>query len=162
MDPFTCTSWSKEMAKADDWLIARMQRNGFPLMVRMATAYRDLGSVPGYEHKIVVVIPIQNPQPSGMPQGDEFDALKSVELSICNMLETENESLCVLAITGCGTRDLIFYTRNPEKAREMIARAQESILSHKIDADIEPDRGWELYGFFNKSIGATVQADTKN
>ncbi|HTW62570.1 MAG TPA: DUF695 domain-containing protein [Terracidiphilus sp.] len=150
------------MTKPDDWLIAKWQRNGFPLTVRMATAYREMGRVPGYEHKIIVVIPLNNPQPSGMPQGDEFDALKAVELSICNLLEAENESLCVLAITGCGTRDLIFYTRNPEQAREMIARAQESIVSHKIDAAIEPDRWWELYGFFNKSIGATLQPETKN
>jgi hypothetical protein len=150
------------VAKPDDWLIARMRRNGFPLMVRMATAYRDLGKVPGYDHKIVVVIPLNDPQPSGMPQGDEFDALKAVELSVCNLLEAENESLCVLAVTGCGTRDLIFYTRNPEQAHQMIARAQASIVSHKIDAAIEPDQNWELYGFFNNSIGATRPPDTRN
>lgn len=149
-------------AKSDDWLIAQLQRNVYPLLVRMATAYRELGHVPGYEHKIVEVIPLQNPPPSGMPQGEEFDALKEVELSVCSMLEAENESLKVLAITGCGTRDLIFYTRNPDQARTKIKEARKLISSHKIDVAIEPDKNWEFYRFFNKSIGAASAAPARS
>lgn len=138
-----------------------MQRNGFPLNVRMANAYRDLGRVPGYEHKIIIVVPLRDPQPSGMPADSEFDELKSVEVSLCGLLEAENESLCVLAITGCGTRDLIFYTRDPKQARKKIEAAKKIVTSHKIDAAVQPDRDWELYGFFSKAIAASTVPETK-
>jgi hypothetical protein len=150
------------MSRPDDWLIARWQRNGFPTLVRMATAYRDLGHVPGYEHKIVVVMTLRSPQPSGMPGKDEHEALNAAELSICNMLEAENESLCVLAITGCGTRDLIFYTRSPNQAQTAIAKAKALIASHEIDAAVEPDKEWELYGFFNRALAASPAPTTQN
>jgi len=78
------------------------------------------------------------------------------------LLETENESLGVLAITGCGTRDLIFYTRNPEQARQKIDLAQKLISSHKIDAAIQPDKDWELYKFFNNAIAASPASGIKN
>ena len=147
--------------KPDDWLLARMQRNGFPLNVRMANAYRDLGSVPGYKHKIIIVVPLRDPQPSGLPEDSEFDELKAVEISLCGVLEAENESLCVLAITGCGTRDLIFYTRNPKQARKKIETVKAIITSHKIDVAIQLDRDWELYGFFSKAIASSRSAETK-
>jgi len=149
------------MAKPDDWLLARMQRNGFPLNVRMATAYRGLGQLPAYEHKIIVVVPLRDPQPSGLPKDSEFDDLKAVELSICEVLEAENESLCVLAITGCGTRDLIFYTRDHKQALKKIESARATITTHKIDVAIQPDRDWELYGFFSKSIAESKPPETK-
>ena len=147
--------------KPDDWCLARMQRNGFPLNVRMANAYRDLGRVPGYEHKIIIVVPLNDPQPSGLPEVSEFDELKAVEVSLCGVLEVENESLCVLAITGCGTRDLIFYTRNPKQARKKIETIKAIITSHRIDAAIQPDKDWELYGFFSKAIAASRSAEAK-
>jgi hypothetical protein len=138
-----------------------MQRNGFPLNVRMANAYRGLGSVPGYEHKIIIVIPLRDPEPSGLPCDSEFDDLKAVELSLCSLLEADNESLCVLAITGCGTRDLIFYTRNPKQASKKIDNAKKTITSHKIDAAIQPDRNWELYGFFCNTISSVTPQETE-
>ena len=62
--------------RPNDWILARMQRNGFPLNVRMANAYRGLGGVPGYAHKVIVVIPLNKAAPSGLPYDDEFDDLK--------------------------------------------------------------------------------------
>jgi hypothetical protein len=149
------------MTKPDDWLLARWQRNGFPVNVRMADAYRDLGCVPGYEHKIIIVVPLRDPEPSGLPKDSEFDDLTAVEMTVCGLLEADNESLCVLAITGCGTRDLIFYTRNPKQAKKKIETAKATITTHKIDAAVQPDKNWELYGFFSKAIAASTPPETE-
>lgn len=145
---------SAPVPKPNDWILARMQRNGFPLNVRIANAYRGLGGVPSYRHKVIVVIPLNNPAPSGLPYDSEFDDLKATELAICGQLEVENETLCVLAITGCGTRDLIFYTRNPESAQMKINAAQAVATGHKFDAAIQPDLNWELFGAFDKAIAS--------
>ena len=144
------------MTKPDDWILARWERNGFPMTIRMAAAYRGLGAIPGYEHKVIVVVTLRDPKPSGQPADGEYDDLKMVELSICRMLEAENEALCVLAITGCGTRDLIFYTRDPEATKERLDRARTAVTSHSFDAAIEPDADWELFGYFDKALAKSA------
>ena len=149
------------MSNAADWLIAKWMRNGYPVIIRMATAYRGMGTLPGYGHKIVVVIELRDPQPSGMPPGSEYDDLEKAEFAICGQLEAGNDSLCVLAITGCGTRDLIFYTRNAAEAEQRIEAARSLVTSHKFEAAIQPDRDWELYGYFDELVGKQKLQETK-
>lgn len=141
------------MTNATDWLIAKWERNGFPVIIRMATAYRGMAPIPGYSHKIVVVVELRDPQPTGMPQDSEYEDLKKAELAICGQLEAGNDSLCVLALTGCGTRDLIFYTRDAEEAELRIEVARSVVTSHKFEAAIQPDKDWELYGYFDQLVG---------
>lgn len=141
------------MSNPNDWILAQWQRNGYPTVIRMATAYRGMGSIPGYEHKVIVVVELRNPQPSGMPQTSEYDDLEKAELEICGHLEAGNDSLCVLAITGCGTRDLIFYTRNAQEAQQRIEAARTLVTTQTFNAGIEPDKDWELYGYFDPLVG---------
>ena len=141
------------MSNPNDWLLAHWQRNGYPTTIRMATAYRGMGFVTGYEHKVIVVVELRDPQPSGMPQPSEYDDLEKAEIAICSQLEAGNDALCVLAITGCGTRDLIFYTRNPEQTAQKIEAARSAVESHKFEAAIQPDKEWELYGYFDRLVG---------
>lgn len=148
------------MSNPNDWILAKWQRNGYPSVIRMATAYRGMGSVPGYEHKVIVVVELRDPQPSGMPQTSEYDDLEKVEFAICGQLEAGNDSLCVLAITGCGTRDLFFYTRNAEQAEQRIESARALVTTHTFNAAVEPDKDWELYGYFDQLIGQSRSSET--
>jgi hypothetical protein len=141
------------MSNSNDWILAQWQRNGYPSVIRMATAYRGMGSVPGYEHKVIVVVELRDPEPSGMPQSREYDDLEKAELAICGQLEAGNDSLCVLAITGSGTRDLIFYTRNAKEAQQRIEAARTLVTTHTFNAVVEPDKHWELYGYFDQLVG---------
>jgi hypothetical protein len=149
------------MSNPNDWILAKWQRNGYPTVLRMATAYRGMDSVPGYEHKVIVVVELRDPQPSGMPQTTEYDDLENVELAICGELEAGNDSLCVLAITGCGTRDLIFYTRNAKQAERRIEAARALVTTHIFNAVVEPDKDWELYRYFDQLIGHSESSETK-
>ena len=128
------------MSNPNDWILAKWQRNGYPSVIRMATAYRGMGSVPGYEYRVIVVVELRDPQPSGMPEDSEYEDLKNAELAICGQLEAGNDSLCVLAITGCGTRDLIFYTRNADEARSRIESARALLTTHSFNAAVELDK----------------------
>jgi hypothetical protein len=149
------------MSNPNDWILAKWQRNGYPTIIRMATAYRGMSSVPCYEHKVIVVVELRDPQPSGMPQMSEYDDLEKVEFAICAQLEAGNDSLCVLAITGCGTRDLIFYTRNAEQAKQRIEAARTLVATHTFNAVVEPDKDWELYGYFDQLIGQSGASEIK-
>ena len=149
------------MSDPNDWLLAKWQRNRYPSIIRMASVYRSLGSVPGYEYKIIVVVELRDPHPSGMPQSSEYDDLEKAELAICSQLEAGNDSLCVLVITGCGTRDLIFYTRDAQQARQRIEAARALVTTHTFNAAVEPDKDWELYSYFDQLVGEPGSKETR-
>jgi hypothetical protein len=117
------------------------------------------GQAPGYAHKVVVALDLRDPEPSGLPRNGEHEELEAAELAICRQLEAENESVCVLAITGCGTRELIFYTKDPAKAQQRIEAAQSIVATHKVEASIEPDSVWQLYGFFDQLVTDPVSPE---
>ena len=59
----------------------------------------------------------------------------------------------------CGTRDLIFYTRDPEQAEREIEPTRG--LTHTFNAGVEPDKHWELYRYFDQLISQSGSAGTK-
>jgi hypothetical protein len=143
---------SDPATKPDDWVLAKWEREGWPMVIRMASAYRGLGSVPGYGHRVIVTVPFRDPKPSGHPSDAEWDDLKSFELNVCRLLEAENRSLCVLVITGQRVRDIIFYTKDPEQVKPTIDGAQLALSSHRFELQIEAEPEWRVYRFFCEKL----------
>lgn len=105
------------MSEEAAWVLGRWERAGFPVTIRMATAYQAQRRVPGYEYRAVVGIELRNPDALGRPGDDEWDDLEVAESTVCEVLEAEGASLCVLVITGNGLRDLIFNCAIPSRQR---------------------------------------------
>jgi len=98
------------MTNQDQWLLARGERDGFPMIVRMAAAYRGMGPLPGYDHHIVVGANLRTPTSAGFPSTEEGKDLQRFEENLSAAIEVDKESLFVLVITNRGIRDFIFYT----------------------------------------------------
>ncbi len=139
---------SPRTPKPDDWSLAQGERDGFPMIVRMANAYRDLAPIPAYDHHLIVSVHLRNPRPNGFPSSEEGDDLQALEMNICRLLESENNSLCVLAITNNGLRDLIFYTRNVESVKQRIEDAGAVFRGFEVEFSIGPAEGWRIYLHF--------------
>lgn len=137
------------MPNLDEWLLARGERGGFPMIVRMACAYRGMGPLPRYDHHIIVAADLRAPTPAGLPSAEEGDDLQRLEENLCNALETDQESLCVLVITNQGKRDFIFYTRNPDGAKAKLDAVLPGLRTHGFEIAIEPDDQWEIYRAFD-------------
>jgi Family of unknown function (DUF695) len=150
--------FSKKMAESprltapDDWSLAQGERDGFPMIVRMANAYRGLAPLPGYDHHVIISIQLRNPRPNGFPSSEEGDDLQALEENLCRVLETGNDTLCVLVVTNNGLRDLIFYTRNVESVQQRTEEAKSVYSGFEIEFWIEPDEGWDVYRHFSKWI----------
>lgn len=140
------------MADKDQWLLARGERDGFPMMVRMATAYRSIGALAGYDHHIIVGASLRSATPLGFPSIGEGDDLQRFEMNLSAALETDKESLCVLVLTNNGMRDFIFYTRNPMGAKEKLDAALPGLRGFEFSVAIEPDADWEIYQAFDKML----------
>lgn len=57
------------------------------MIVRMNNGYRDLKSVPGYEHQIGIAVPLAKVEANGLPEPTEGAIRREIEEVICNSLE---------------------------------------------------------------------------
>lgn len=140
------------MTDKDHWLLARGERDGFPMIIRMATAYRGIGALAGYDHHIIVGANLRAPTPLGFPSTEEGDDLQRFEDALSAALESDKESLCALVITNNGIRDFIFYTRDPIGAKERLDASLPSLRDFQFSIAIEPDADWEIYQAFDKML----------
>jgi Family of unknown function (DUF695) len=137
------------MANQDQWLLARGERDGFPMIVRMAAAYRGMGALPGYDHHIIIAATLRSPTPAGFPSVEEGVDLQRFEKNLCSAIETDNESLCVLVITNRGIRDFVFYTRNPQGVKVKMDEALPALEGFEFNVAIKPDKDWQIYRAFD-------------
>lgn len=140
------------MADQNQWLLARGERDGFPMIVRMAAGYRGMSAHPGYDHHIIVGAKLRTPTSAGFPSTEEGDDLQRFEENLSAALEIDNESVCVLVVTNHGIRDFIFYTRDPYAAKARIDAALSGLQGFRFEVAIEPDREWEIYRAFDKRL----------
>jgi len=146
MWPFKKRALRAEDLPIDDaWSVSQGDYNGKPIVVRAITGYRKFGGVIGYAHQVGIAVPLNAPEPSGLPSSIEIGALDSIEDSICGLLETQRESLYVAAITSNGMREFVFYTRSPEQVKQKFEQLRRSINSHQIQLMIQQDKDWQVY-----------------
>ena len=142
---------------ADRWLLAMGEREGFPMIVRMAEAYLGLAPLPEFNHRILVSVQMRNPRPDGFPSTEEGADLEALEVKLCGMLESGGDTLCALVITNNGVRDFIFQTRNVQRTKEELKRLGEIVRGFRAEIAIEPDPEWSIYGTFERMVGRSVQ-----
>lgn len=137
------------MTKQDKWLLARGERDGFPMIVRMDASNRGMGAVPGYDHHVIISASLRSPTAAGFPSTEEGDDLQRFEENLCAALEADGESMCVLVITNNGLRDFIFYTQNPRGVKAKLNAAQPKLKGFQFQVAIEPDKQWGIYSAFD-------------
>jgi hypothetical protein len=131
------------------------------MIVRMATAYTGLASMPGFHQHVIVSIHLRNPRLNGFPSCEEAADLEALEKNVCRLLEAGNDSLCVLVITNNGLRDLIFHTRDVEGVQRRIEDAVSRPTGFEIEFWIEPDQDWQTYRHFCHRLSPVKRLGTK-
>jgi hypothetical protein len=142
--------------KTTDWVLAQGERDGFPMIVRMAKGYSDLAPVPGYDQHIIVSVHFRNRKPNGFPSTEEGDDLQSLEENLARLLEADNESRCVLVITNNGLRDFIFYSRDIDRARQKLEDNINLFHGFVVEFAVEPDQQWSIYQAFSQMLKPRV------
>lgn len=136
----------------DDWTIGEGQRDGFPMIVRIDNQFKRIAPLPGFNHHFIISVHFRNPSPNGFPSIEEGDDLETLEEKLCEQLEADKESLCVLVVTNNGLRDFIFYTRNAESAHQRFLASSVGGTGFVIEIAIEPDADWYIYKHFSRSL----------
>ena len=96
------------------------------------------------------VIPIEYNE-NGHPEGEEYDYLLDVEKNIIDALESEGETVHVGHTTLSLKREMIFYTKVPDKVEEYLS-AYLPTIARECSLDISEDPEWENVEGFDELI----------
>ncbi len=119
---------------------------GKTMLIRTHTGYSKFKGVAGYGHHVAIAVPMVDTTRAGFPNPGEVEDLKRIESYICEVFESNRESLLVASTTIPGVREFILYTRNPDSVQrrfdnDLLAR----VFTHRVHIKIEPDEGWSRY-----------------
>jgi hypothetical protein len=127
------------------WVVGQGVSGGKPLFESLNVGLKKIAGSSNYPFQVDIVLPLNSPREDGLPLGDELEELNKIEDTLCDKLLPTN--LCVFAarITTNGTRELLFYTGNPEKVKSYFGSIQKSIKSHTLRLTIQKDASWQVY-----------------
>jgi len=125
-----------------------------PGFVRWNEGLAPIAAHPAYAHEAVFSIRYQAVRENGLPASkEELQAADRIEDHIRGALEADRTSLLAVVLTRDGLRDLIFYTRDPDRViawfEQLKRRPHE--LTHPVELNIRPDVEWELFHAFTGS-----------
>lgn len=135
----------EQLPIGEAWSVSQGDHDGKPMIVRFHSGYGKFKGVEGYEHQVGIAVPLNAPEPSGLPSSAENRELDSVEDALCAALESGRESLLVAIITTSGMREFVFYTLAPEQVKAKFEQLRKNINSHKIQLMIQPDKEWDVF-----------------
>ena len=146
MWPFNKKTRAPERLPIDGpWSVAHGENNGRVVIVRSNTGYKAFSKIAGYEHQVGIAVPLNAPEPTGLPSPAEDAELGVIEDAVCVSLEQDAESLLVAIISTGGMREFVFYTRAPDEVKRRFEELQTALASHEIQLMIQTDKDWKVY-----------------
>jgi hypothetical protein len=133
---------------AESWTLFEGLRDGRPAVVRTNAGLRAFAGHPAYGCEIEVVVPFRSPSPLGLPDGQEEGELEIVGEALVELLTSGEESLFAAMVTTGGVREYVFYTSDPDAAREKLEAFRARVQSHALQVLIREDPAWTVFRRF--------------
>lgn len=133
------------MFKDGDWRVLQGDHNGNPIFVRVNNALSNYIGKTDHTLKIGFAIPLNDPNPGGMPTPEENEELASVEDQIINVVRKHGSAVQALAITMGTFKEFVFYAPknfNVQSAREQL---MEKVKSHQVQCMAQIEEDWASY-----------------
>ena len=126
------------------------EMEGFPCYVIVNTELKKLQNRFQYDHSVFIEIVPAEVNESGHPEGEEYDYLIGVEKKILSAVEDEKDTVHVGHTTLPEKREIIIYTKNPDKVRTFLQDYLPTI-GRENTFDIAHDPMWEnVEGFYEQ------------
>jgi len=124
--------------------------DGLPYIIRHNAALAPIAGKAFHSERVTVTLHFQTTGENGMPTSKEDLAeVEQIEEIIVDKLQKAGESILAVVVTGGGTRDVTFMSRDSQGAA---ARFQELIPQLQsrggIEFSVEDDPDWSFYRQF--------------
>jgi hypothetical protein len=114
---------------------------GFPALAIINSDLKDPEKRAGYAHSVFIEIIPDTFNEFGHPLEPEYDYLVNIEKEIILYLESQTESVHVGHTTLFRKREIIFYTKEPEKVESFLEHYLESV-ERENHFEVERDAEW--------------------
>ena len=122
----------------------------FPAVAIINIDLADKNMQAKYPDSIFVEIIPDNFNEQGQPKEEEYDYLVEVEKKMIDYLEEQSQTVHVGHITSYRKLEIIFYTKEPEKAEGFLNYFL-STVERETSFEIETDADWEnVAGFYEQ------------
>lgn len=118
------------------------------MLIRRNDSAAELKGHPEYRFRVGITVPLRTPDERGLPTTEESNQLNAIEDSLSNLLQADERSLQVLAITTGGMREFVFYSRDSAHAEAVLRDNQSAPSGHELQSYVSEDPQWQLYAQF--------------
>ncbi len=128
----------------------KFEEDGFPAVAIINKDLKYFDERFEYHHAVFIsIIPLEYNE-NGHPEGEEYDYLLKAEQDIIAEIEIAGETLHVGHTTLSLKRELIFYTKVPDKVEEYL-NAYLPAMNRESSYEILEDPEWdEVEGFYEQ------------
>lgn len=128
--------------------MARGSHAGSPVLVRYNSTAAAWVGHPDLPVKLGFAIPLNSPNPGGLPDAEENQQLGVIEDLIVAKVSEAARAVLVLVITSGEMKEFIFYVEQKEFIPQLHQDLQNSIESHDVQCMATMEADWVTYRQF--------------
>lgn len=132
----------------DSWTIAEGSHGDGPMLVRINTSAKRWAGHPELGIRVGFAIPLNHPNPSGLPDAQENRVVGDLEDRIRGLLKAGGPVVHALAITTGTFKEFVFYLKNGESIGPVHEQLRAEVTSHQVQCMAYRDPAWEVYASF--------------
>ena len=130
------------------WQLSQGMSGDTPIIVRRNTHLEPFAGETPLTLKIGFAIPLNTPNPGGMPDPDENEAIGNLEDTIFDALRKSGPSVFALAISTGTYKEFVFYAQPDMDIKSVHEGLLQDVKSHDVQCYAEMDPKWETYKDF--------------
>ena len=127
------------------WRVAQGEIEGSPVIVRVNDNLKPFVGKSDHTLKIGFAVPLNNPNPGGLPTPEENEQLGPIEDRILQVLRESGSVVEALAITMGTFKEFVFYTKPNTDVRAIHERLMDEIKTHDVQCYAEIEAKWDPY-----------------
>jgi hypothetical protein len=130
------------------WSVLESFTGEGPMIIRLNTGAKEWKGHPSLSIRVGFAIPLNQPDPHGLPDPAENFELGQVEDAILALLQAAGPAIQVLSITTGTFKEFVFHIGNGDCVAEIHQKLQKDITSHDVHCAADQDPDWEVYSSF--------------
>jgi len=124
------------------WSIAEGTHEGMPVITRFRN-FDSSFSRSRYPQRLNIFWKFSNPTDNGLPSPEDSARAETFEDRLVEAVETDNQSILSIVLTGKGRREYVFHTSNTKEFLQRLTAMPQEEERYPIEIDSSEDVDWE-------------------
>jgi hypothetical protein len=133
---------------AYEWKVIQATHNDAPLIIRLNDTARQWIAHKELGIKLGFAVPLNAPDPGGLPTPDENEQLNAAEDIIVHEVAANAKGIYALVLTTGTMREFVFYIGTGADIGAMHEAIRNSVSTHEVQCQAVMDRDWDAFKGF--------------